>query len=509
MKHIEANVIGGSEINIDSFHPYVQRLFDRHRNQVWEHSRFQLSSSQISFKSVRKPGGTLLGITGNSSGRIQSRFSDPYGRFCAFTLIGKLDQHETLISVYQVPRNSGATGNTTAHHQQVLQMKKNGIEDQNPWTQFCNALGSFLSSKLDAGHEIILGGDLNADLGSNMRGATWIIAKHNLVDVHRTSLGLDNEPATYSRGFLRLDFILITPDIASLVKTCGAEPFNYQFYSDHRGLYCDLRLSGLFDRNLSPLASPTFRDIRSGAPQKNRKYLSELNHQLVKHNVAARTEILKLTADPFEAEALDLLITAAMLKAKKTCAQQARHPVSPALHTAQTTHRILQFVLTQMRTNHDMTLQIERRQIQLTTPLPLPTSIRSATSNLKNACRDVQNLSRKATQLTAQHQSDKAAALAISNNINAEQALARLECTAATKEMFRRFPSSKPTPTGGISLILIPFSGPLLPNETRKGFTVTEPSDIEEKVLLRNRQHFSQAEPTDFAQPPPPPQSTL
>jgi hypothetical protein len=26
------------------------------------------------------------------------------------------------------------------------------------------------------------------------------------------------------------------------------------------------------------LASPTFRDIRSGAPQKIRKYLSELNH---------------------------------------------------------------------------------------------------------------------------------------------------------------------------------------------------------------------------------------
>jgi hypothetical protein len=107
-------------------------------------------------------------------------------------------------------------------------------------------------------------------------------------------------------------------------------------YSDHRGLNVDLRLSGLFDRNLSPLASPTFRDIRSGAPQKNCKYLAELNHRLAEQNVAARTEILKITANHLEAEALDSIITAAMLEAGKTCAHQARHPVSLAFHTAQT-----------------------------------------------------------------------------------------------------------------------------------------------------------------------------
>jgi hypothetical protein len=62
----------------------------------------------------------MVGVTGNASGRVESRYSDPYGRFCSVSLIGKLGKHVTIVSIYQVPRNSGSAGNTTAHHQQVL-----------------------------------------------------------------------------------------------------------------------------------------------------------------------------------------------------------------------------------------------------------------------------------------------------------------------------------------------------------------------------------------------------
>jgi hypothetical protein len=68
--------------------------------------------------------------------------------------------------------------------------------------------------------------------------------------------------------------------------------------------------------------------------------------------------------------------------------------------------------------------------------------------------------------------------------------------------MFRQLPKRKAAPTGGLSLIKTPFSGPLEPEKPRQGITVTKPSEIEEHLLRRNRQHFRQAKDTPFANAP-------
>jgi exonuclease III len=183
MKSIDANIIGANEINLDTNHPLVQRTFRRHQSQVWAHSRIQTSSSQISFNSTRKPGGTLLGVTGNTSGRIMSHYSDSMGRFSSLTLLGRLGKHITVISAYQVPKNSNLAGPTTAHTQQVLQLKRIDHPEQNPRKQFCDALDRFLQDQITSGHQIILGGDFNEEIGSSMQGFAYIVAKHNLTDV--------------------------------------------------------------------------------------------------------------------------------------------------------------------------------------------------------------------------------------------------------------------------------------------------------------------------------------
>jgi hypothetical protein len=59
-----------------------------------------------------------------------------------------------------------------------------------------------------------------------MNGITRVIAKHRLADVMQSHLGPDDEPATYARGSKRLHYIFMTADVASLIKSCGAEPFN-------------------------------------------------------------------------------------------------------------------------------------------------------------------------------------------------------------------------------------------------------------------------------------------
>jgi hypothetical protein len=129
MRSIGADVIGASEINLDANHPFVRQALHRHRNQVWEHSRIATSSSHVNFGTTRKPGGTLLGITGNTTGRVIAQHSDKLGRFSAITLLGRLGRRITIISAYQTPQNSSSAGITTAHHQQVLQLKKDGATE--------------------------------------------------------------------------------------------------------------------------------------------------------------------------------------------------------------------------------------------------------------------------------------------------------------------------------------------------------------------------------------------
>jgi exonuclease III len=196
------------------------------------------------------------------------------GRFCSLTLLGRLGKRITIISAYQVPKNSGSRGKTTSHHQQVLQLKKDGDTGQQPRKHFCASLDAFIDNKITAGHQIILGGDFNEDVGLNLNGITRIIANHNLVHVMQSQLGANNELPTYARWSKRIDYIFMIADVAFLVQVCGAEPFNHRFFSDHRGLYADLRRSGLFDRNLSPLASPKYCDIRSSNPALIRKYIT-------------------------------------------------------------------------------------------------------------------------------------------------------------------------------------------------------------------------------------------
>jgi hypothetical protein len=145
----------------------------------------------------------------------------------------------------------------------------------------------------------------------------------------RSQLGADNEPPTYARGSKRIDYIFMTADVASLVKACGAQLLNHRFFSNHRSLYADLQLLGLFDRNLSPLASPKYPDIRSGKPALIRKYITTLSACLAAADIPACVALLASNVDNHAAEQLDTEMTDATLAAGKVCAHTARLPISP------------------------------------------------------------------------------------------------------------------------------------------------------------------------------------
>jgi hypothetical protein len=76
MKDAGATIFGINEINQDTCHPYIHQFFHKHQHRVWDNSKLQYPSSKINIGRLRKPGGTLLGVTGSISSRVIDKFSD-------------------------------------------------------------------------------------------------------------------------------------------------------------------------------------------------------------------------------------------------------------------------------------------------------------------------------------------------------------------------------------------------------------------------------------------------
>jgi hypothetical protein len=206
-------------------------------------------------------------------------------------------------------------------------------------------------------------------------------------------------------------------------------PFNHQFFSDHPGIFVDLKLEGLFDRNLPPLARPTYRDIRSDSTRLIWTYITELKRYLIEHKIKERLDKLAESRDGVLAAELDQAITNGMLLAGAKCETAKRLPKSGKLHEAQTVMRIYQNVLSQLRTKRDLSQQIEKRQVQIPVTISIPTSVTEANRLLRISQRLVCKLSCKAYDLKEQQQEEQVEAL-----INAgpgstkEEILQRVEC---------------------------------------------------------------------------------
>jgi hypothetical protein len=133
MKDIDATIFGINEVNQDTQHPYIRQLLHSHQRRVWDNSKLQYASSKLDIGTIRKPGGTLLAVTGSISSRVIDNFSDDMGRWCGVTLLGRLAKRYTIICAYQVPLVTGLSGPTTSHTQQLLMLKQAHQENQCPW----------------------------------------------------------------------------------------------------------------------------------------------------------------------------------------------------------------------------------------------------------------------------------------------------------------------------------------------------------------------------------------
>jgi hypothetical protein len=129
------------------------------KHRVWRHAKAYTSSSDEDWNKTRKPGGTLLGVTGSLAGRIKSHTADKYGRWIQVDLLGRSGQIISVICTYQVVQEVGRHGDQTTYSQQVRMMRMEGQLKPDPRQQFIIDMKTLIKKLHAEGNDIILMGD--------------------------------------------------------------------------------------------------------------------------------------------------------------------------------------------------------------------------------------------------------------------------------------------------------------------------------------------------------------
>jgi hypothetical protein len=142
-------------------------------------------------------------------------------------------------------------------------------------------------------------------------------------------------------------------------------------------------------------------------------------------------------------------------------------------------------------------------QALLGTPIDLPSSTKETQSALRKAQKTCREAIHDAREIAKQHQEDRLIARQIANpSTDPEKIAKKIRSRDATRDMWRRIPSSKPHSSIGISMIKVtrhPEDDPKNPGTAFR--TVVDPSEMESLLISRNQKHFSQAKHTPLASP--------
>jgi len=500
MENIRADVFGFAETKLATDQPYINHLLHSKKRKIWDHASLTTSTSTAVLEGYHKPGGTMTCATNSLVGRISSPISDPYGRWSGIELMGRSDKRIVILTIYQVPQKTGTAGSTTAYTQQRTMFRLEGRTNPNPRKILIHDLRALVSDLRSNGHDMILMGDFNEQVGRDPQGMASVLTAGGLIDAHTTRHGIESEPSTYARGQTRVDYIFISERLKPYLLRAGIEPFNQRIFSDHRGMYIDLSMPGLFDRALTTLASPANRHLCATNQKHVKNYIRELHKYFQTHLVIQRLEEIKDTANHSIAEKIDADITRAMLHAELKCKSFNRLPWSHDLHAAMTTLYILKMQLSEFLTKRNMQHQISRRQEQLIEPLLLPTTLSETNSALRSARRSCRKIATEARALRKTREEERLAAFQLANPTqNPDQLEHKFRRALETKEMFRRLPSIKPRSTGGLTMVKIPDPEHANPKTATKWTTITDPLLVEQKILARNQRHFGQAATTPLA----------
>jgi hypothetical protein len=166
IKQASADIFTFNETHGDESNATARKALRLSKQRMWkdnnEDCKIVHSSSIAPVINFTKPGGNLVGITGSLVGRIRETITDPYGRWCGYTIIGKDTKEIMIITAYNVSQYKNAkVGEDTLFNQQIALYKLQNIRDPDPKKLFIKDLAILVTNARKEDKDIILTGDFN------------------------------------------------------------------------------------------------------------------------------------------------------------------------------------------------------------------------------------------------------------------------------------------------------------------------------------------------------------
>jgi exonuclease III len=333
LREHQVTSFGLAETNTLFAHPATKEQLKKIR-QTFKHSRISTTEHTTNTHQY-KPGGTLTAVVGKWQSRTTEHGDDErgLGRWSYLKLSSK-KKNLVIITAYRPTQSNGINTNWM---QQWLLLRKQGIQNPDPITEFYNDLRTLLQRWQRQEYEIVLMIDANETIGTKSRGITEIMVQLNMADLITLHHGIANEPNTHLRGSKRIDYILGTQRVQECCTYSGILPFHNGYASDHRPLFASINLSKLLSDNVTSLDTQATRMISKSTPRERLQLIHIVDEHYQAQNIYARLNTLdQLTEDKWhsalqeEYNACDKQYIIGLLAAERKACRPKNFPWSPA-----------------------------------------------------------------------------------------------------------------------------------------------------------------------------------
>ena len=280
MDAMQVGIAGYSEVNLDMNKNNVKYDVVTKVNFFDKSCVISTSSSKTTLTTSKyKRGGTMTITRGTWAGRVIQKGQDSLGRWSYTTLLGKKGQLVKIITTYRVCKKNSTNGECTIRSQQERDLLVDKKKLLDPRDEILKDLSTMICKEHKKGTTIILMGDMNEDIMKGKKITTFLANTSMKSIIKPNAEG--TLPATHDRGSECIDLLAISEQCDDdVVIRSGYLPFYLGNPSDHRGYYCDLDATILFDKVISDVTHPNFRTFNTNNTKKCNKYVHEMEKGL-------------------------------------------------------------------------------------------------------------------------------------------------------------------------------------------------------------------------------------
>ena len=458
-----------------------------------------------------KPGGALVYSSGETTGKILDRGTDPWnqGRWAYVRYQGQAGASLLIIGAYRVGQRSGLVGASTAWHQQkvLLAQENRTIE---PAAAFIQDFEQWYKLQVQEKTEVILFLDANEQwtTKSQIRQLANNLQLQNL-----NTAGGYNFPASHPSISNRqrdttIDYCLCTSRVVEATRYATMAPFDLHTLGDHRGMLIDIDIQQILTWSTTDRITSVSRKLATNNPKVTKKYLERLEVSFEKQNIYDRTEKLFhqwKTKEKSRWEVmkiygkLDNEIFHLYRKAEKRCRKtvSGKYQWSPALAKA---IEILAYWKARKRYGSDRNGVIKKLEIdtgltfEFQTEDEIHMKIQESKQNLKS-------IQQNDVQHRREYLEDMATKYSNENNVSQATAVSELishESLRTTFSLLRE--RMKSSNHGQLQKVWVAVDeqGRYVKDEASK-LEVSNPAEVHNVLLTRNKKHLGQARRTPFA----------